>query len=112
MLHGTVIAKSWAPNYFDGPLARGIGPCADRAAHGRLDDEAELARCEKKGLRIHDLLGHPDARLGDLALHQGAHGDARADGGRISLRATDERRASRSTVVDDVHAYRVSSFYL
>ena len=77
-------------------------PGRSQAARRRV----RAGEVREEGRGIHDLLGHSDARLGDFALHKGAHGAARSVGGRVSLRATDERRASRSTVVDDVHAYR------
>jgi len=53
-----------------------------------------------------DLLRHPGARLGNLALHHGAHSRARTRGSGVGLRATHERRVSLSSVVDDGHPQR------
>ena len=89
-------------------LARYVGSIANvlpnRTGGGQLDDQPVLSEMREETGRIDDLLRHPDSRFGDLTLHQGAHGGARAGGSRIRLRATHERRVSWPSITGDVHA--------
>jgi hypothetical protein len=78
-------------------------PSADSSIAGSSTISPCLARCEKKpaGLMTCSGIQTPGS---DTSFSINAHCGGRAGGSRIRLRATHERRVSRSPVVDDIHA--------